>query len=93
VTQVTQPPREDPALLFLFAQLRSWSLQTVKGAIAVPGKTEFNVRPLESPSGPARGRAELTVPLPARSSSSTSRAFSAAWVRLSLFVNLHVVQR
>ncbi|KPV72243.1 uncharacterized protein RHOBADRAFT_56056 [Rhodotorula graminis WP1] len=42
VTQVTQPPREDPALLFLFAQLRSWSLQTVKGAIAVPGKTEFN---------------------------------------------------
>lgn len=41
---MTKPPREDPALLFLFAQLRSWSLQTVKGAIAVPGKTEFNVR-------------------------------------------------
>lgn len=41
---VSSPAREDPALVFLFAQLRSWSLQTVKGAIAVPGKTEFNVR-------------------------------------------------
>ncbi|BGO90977.1 hypothetical protein NBRC10512_002265 [Rhodotorula toruloides] len=39
---VSSPAREDPALVFLFAQLRSWSLQTVKGAIAVPGKTEFN---------------------------------------------------
>ncbi|GAA5871377.1 hypothetical protein JCM8547_002650 [Rhodosporidiobolus lusitaniae] len=38
---VQSPPREDPALVLLFAQLRSWSLQTVKGAIAVLGKTEF----------------------------------------------------
>ncbi|GJN89497.1 hypothetical protein Rhopal_002484-T1 [Rhodotorula paludigena] len=28
---VSSPKREDPALVFLFAQLRSWSLQTVKG--------------------------------------------------------------
>ncbi|GAA5977711.1 hypothetical protein JCM11641_001385 [Rhodosporidiobolus odoratus] len=39
---VSSPQREDPALVLLFAQLRSWSLQTVKGAIAVPAKTEFN---------------------------------------------------
>ncbi|GAA6036036.1 hypothetical protein JCM8097_006576 [Rhodosporidiobolus ruineniae] len=39
---VRSPPREDPALVLLFGQLRSWSLQTVKGAIAVPGKTEYN---------------------------------------------------
>ncbi|BGP39389.1 regulator of (H+)-ATPase in vacuolar membrane [Rhodotorula kratochvilovae] len=42
VPVISSPAREDPALVFLFAQLRSWSLQTVKGAIAVPGKTEFN---------------------------------------------------
>lgn len=34
---------EDPCLVLLYAQLRSWSLQTVKGALAVPGRTEFNV--------------------------------------------------
>ncbi|GAA6056051.1 hypothetical protein JCM3770_007000 [Rhodotorula araucariae] len=42
LSNMSSPAREDPALVFLFAQLRSWSLQTVKGAIAVPGKTEFN---------------------------------------------------
>jgi hypothetical protein len=47
---VKSPLREDPALILLFAQLRSWSLQTVKGAIGVAGKTEFNVR---FPSTPA----------------------------------------
>ncbi|GAA5955789.1 hypothetical protein JCM8115_006854 [Rhodotorula mucilaginosa] len=39
---VRSPAREDPTLVFLFAQLRGWSLQTVKGALAVSGKTEFN---------------------------------------------------
>ncbi|KAL8278398.1 hypothetical protein RQP46_009290 [Phenoliferia psychrophenolica] len=39
---VGQPTHEDPCLVLLFAQLRSWSLQTVKGATAVPGHTEFN---------------------------------------------------
>ncbi|GAA6017280.1 hypothetical protein JCM10207_003677 [Rhodosporidiobolus poonsookiae] len=39
---VSSPAREDPALVLLLAQLRSWSLQTVKGAIAIPGRTEFN---------------------------------------------------
>ncbi|GAA5841848.1 hypothetical protein JCM11251_005402 [Rhodosporidiobolus azoricus] len=39
---VQNPRREDPALVLLFSQLRSWSLQTVKGAIAVSPKTEFN---------------------------------------------------
>lgn len=34
---------EDPCLVLLFEQLRSRSLQTVKGAVAVPGHTEFNV--------------------------------------------------
>lgn len=34
---------EDPSLILLFAHLRSYSLQTVKGAIAVSGQTEFNV--------------------------------------------------
>ena len=43
---IGSPMHEDPSLVLLFAQLRSWSLQTVKGAIAVPGKTEFNVRSL-----------------------------------------------
>lgn len=42
--------------MLLFGQLRSWSLQTVKGAIAVSGQTEFNVRNL--PSSP---QSELTV--------------------------------
>lgn len=36
---------EDPALVLLYSCLRSYSLQTVKGAIAVPGQTEFNVSP------------------------------------------------
>lgn len=40
---IGSPSHEDPCLILLFAQLRSYSLQTVKGAIAVPGKTEFNV--------------------------------------------------
>ncbi|GAA5953165.1 hypothetical protein JCM10213_003434 [Rhodosporidiobolus nylandii] len=39
---VSSRAREDPALVLLFAQLRSWSLQTVKGAIGVSGRTEFN---------------------------------------------------
>ncbi|GAA5986299.1 hypothetical protein JCM10908_003694 [Rhodotorula pacifica] len=38
---VSSPARENPTLVFLFGQLRGWSLQTVKGALAVPGKTEF----------------------------------------------------
>ncbi|CEQ42660.1 SPOSA6832_04497 [Sporobolomyces salmonicolor] len=42
IEAVSNPLREDPALVLLFSQLRSWSLQTVKGAIAVPGRTEFN---------------------------------------------------
>ncbi|BGP55007.1 regulator of (H+)-ATPase in vacuolar membrane [Rhodotorula sphaerocarpa] len=37
---VQSPAREDPTLVYLFAQLRSWSLQTVKGALAVSGRTE-----------------------------------------------------
>ncbi|KAM0789088.1 hypothetical protein ACM66B_003147 [Microbotryomycetes sp. NB124-2] len=32
---------EDPSLVYMFSQLRSWSLQTVKGAVAVSGQTEF----------------------------------------------------
>lgn len=40
---VGSPMHEDPCLVLLFEQLRSWSLQTVKGAVAVPGRTEFNV--------------------------------------------------
>lgn len=40
---------EDPCLVLLFGQLRSWSLQTVKGAMAVPGKTEFNVSSNQPP--------------------------------------------
>ncbi|KAM0746323.1 hypothetical protein T439DRAFT_329776 [Meredithblackwellia eburnea MCA 4105] len=39
---IGRPMHEDPCLVLLFAQLRSWSLQTVKGATAVPGHTEFN---------------------------------------------------
>lgn len=75
---VKNAPREDPALVLLFAQLRSWSLQTVKGAIAVAGKTEFNVRfVLFSRS------ANADHPRP--SSLSTSRESSAEWVRLLRF--------
>lgn len=44
---------EDPSLVLLLAQLRSWSLQTVKGAMAVPGRTEFNVSDLDCSSLPA----------------------------------------
>ncbi|GAA5892396.1 hypothetical protein JCM5296_003587 [Sporobolomyces johnsonii] len=42
IEAVSNPSREDPSLVLLFARLRSWSLQTVRGAIAVPGRTEFN---------------------------------------------------
>ncbi|GAA5906755.1 hypothetical protein JCM6882_003293 [Rhodosporidiobolus microsporus] len=42
LVNVQSPRREDPALVLLFSQLRSWSLQTVKGAIAVSPTTEFN---------------------------------------------------
>ncbi|KAK4052576.1 regulator of (H+)-ATPase in vacuolar membrane [Microbotryomycetes sp. JL221] len=41
--QVSSPAFEDPCLIYMFAQLRSWSLQTVKGAVAIQGQTEFNV--------------------------------------------------
>lgn len=40
---IGSPMHEDPCLVLLFEQLRSRSLQTVKGAVAVPGHTEFNV--------------------------------------------------
>lgn len=43
LSTIGSPMHEDPGLILLFAQLRSWSLQTLKGAIAVPGRTEFNV--------------------------------------------------
>ena len=43
LSNIGSPMHEDPGLILLFAQLRSWSLQTLKGAIAVPGRTEFNV--------------------------------------------------
>ena len=34
---------EDPSLILLFSQLRSKSLQTMKGAVAISGSVEFNV--------------------------------------------------
>lgn len=40
---VGSPTHEDPCLILLFTQLRSKSLQTMKGAFAVPGQVEFNV--------------------------------------------------
>jgi len=49
LTSVGSPMHEDPCLVLLFGQLRSWSLQTVKGAMAVPGKTEFNVSSNQPP--------------------------------------------
>lgn len=72
---VSSPAREDPALVFLFAQLRSWSLQTVKGAIAVPGQTEFNVSRAYISTAMQRAH-DLSL----RSLSCTSRASCAAWV-------------
>jgi hypothetical protein len=41
---VGEPNYDDPGLAFLFAQLRDWSLQTVRGASLISPKTEFNVK-------------------------------------------------
>jgi hypothetical protein len=43
LSSIGSPMHEDPCLVLLLSSLRSFSLQTVKGAIAVPGRTEFNV--------------------------------------------------
>jgi hypothetical protein len=41
--QIGSLTHEDPSLILLFSQLRSKSLQTLKGAVAIPGSVEFNV--------------------------------------------------
>lgn len=43
LVSIGRPMHEDPCLVLLFGQLRSWSLQTLKGATTVSGRTEFNV--------------------------------------------------
>lgn len=45
---VGSPLHEDPNLVLLLAQLRSFSMQTVKGAMEIKGRTEFNVSPSRS---------------------------------------------
>jgi hypothetical protein len=42
VTDIGSPHYDDPSLALLFLQLKSRSLQTVKGAIEISGRTEFN---------------------------------------------------
>lgn len=43
ITEIGSLPHEDPSLIILYAQIRSWSLQTIKGALGVPGATEVDV--------------------------------------------------
>lgn len=42
VTSIGHPHYDDPSLALLFMQLKSKSLQTVKGLVEISGKTEFN---------------------------------------------------
>lgn len=42
VDSIGQPHYDDPSLALLFMQLKSRSLQTVKGVVEISGRTEFN---------------------------------------------------
>jgi hypothetical protein len=42
IRDIGDPHFDDPSLALLFAQLKSKSLQTVKGVNEISGRTEFN---------------------------------------------------
>jgi hypothetical protein len=42
VAEIGEPHYDDPSLALLFSQLRSKTLQTVKGTSEISGRSEFN---------------------------------------------------
>jgi hypothetical protein len=78
IDEVGEPSYDDPGLAFLFAQLRDWSLQTVRGASLISPKTEFNVSDEESLSPFPTLFNDMLCAM--ASSSSTWLAFFLEWV-------------